>query len=159
MTLDQSNIGYALFDNTLNEPIAGRRDVTEYEGQLSLKFNFSPVMNLTGRFRHYNSFINYISFHRVNEKGEWKTNTYPFQKNLNENFNLQNVDLFFNWMFRPGSRLVLSYKQWLGDEYILNSQIESKYFNNVYQIIKSPHAFELSARVIFFMDYSKLKKQ
>ncbi|MBK7689811.1 MAG: hypothetical protein IPJ31_01390 [Bacteroidetes bacterium] len=147
-----------MFDQTLNEPIVGRRNVTEYEGQINIKYNFSPTMNLTARFRHYNSFIQYSSFHRVDAIGSWQQNSYPFQANFNENYNVQNVDLFFNWMFRPGSRMVLSYKQWLGDEYLLNNQLENNYANNVYQIIKSPHAFELSARIIFFIDYSKLKK-
>jgi hypothetical protein len=158
-TFDESNIGYALFDQTLNEPIVGRRNVTEYEGQINIKYNFSPTMNVTARFRHYNSFINYTSFHRVEAGGAWQNSSYPFQANFNENYNVQNVDLFFNWMFRPGSRMVLSYKQWLGNEYLLNDQLENNYAKNVYQIIKSPHAFELSARIIFFIDYSKLKKK
>lgn len=158
-TFDESNIGYALFDQALNEPIVGRRNVTEYEGQVNIKYNFSPTMNLTARFRHYNSFIHYTSFHTVEDGGAWQNSNYPFQPNFNENYNVQNVDLFFNWVFRPGSRMVLSYKQWLGDEYLLNDRLENNYINNVYQIIKSPHAFELSARIIFFIDYSKLKKR
>lgn len=158
-TFDESNIGFALFDNVINQPIVGRRKVTQYDGQFSLKLNFSPNMNLTGRFRHYNSFIHYTSFHTVSESGAWQQNTYPYQKDLNENFNLQNIDLFYNWMFKPGSRLVLSYKQWLGDAYILNNRADNSYMENVYQVIRSPHAFELSARVIFFIDYSKLKRK
>jgi hypothetical protein len=158
-TLDQSNIGYALYDDVLQQPIVGRRNVAEYDGQLNVKYNFSPTMNLTARFRHYNSFIQYTSFHQVSESGDWLQSVYPYQQGYDENFNLQNIDLFYNWMFRPGSRLVLSYKQWLGEAYLLNDRPENKYFDNVYQIVRSPHAFELSARVIFFIDYSKLKKQ
>lgn len=158
-TLDQSNIGYALYDDVLQQPIVGRRNVAEYDGQLNVKYNFSPTMNLTARFRHYNSFIQYTSFHQVSESGAWQPNAYPYQQGYDENFNLQNIDLFYNWMFRPGSRLVLSYKQWLGEAYLLNDRQGNKYFDNVYQIVKSPHAFEMSVRVIFFIDYSKLKKQ
>ncbi len=155
---DESNIGYATFDDQLNEPIVGRRNVTEFDGQCNIKYNFSPVMNLTARFRHYNSFIHYTSFHRVSESGAWQQSSYPYQNGFDENFNLQNIDLFYNWMFRPGSRLVLSYKQWLGDAYLLNEQLDNSYFQNLTRIVRSPHAFEVSARVIFFIDYSKLRR-
>jgi hypothetical protein len=156
-TFDRSNIGYAYYDNSINEPIVGRRNVKESNGEFSLKYNFNPTMNLTGRFRHYNSTIHYKSLHTVNINGEWKNNIVVNNANLNENYNLQNVDIFFNWMFKPGSRIVLSYKQWLNDAYLLNNQQENHYFNNVYQVVKSPHAFEIAARVIYFLDYNKIK--
>lgn len=156
-TRDRSNIGFSFYDDKLETPVVGRRNVIEYEGQLSMKYNFSPIMNFNARFRHYNSFITYRSFHTVDESGEWRGNNYPYQNGYNENFNLQNIDIFFNWIFKPGSRVVLSYKQWIGDAYILNEKLNQKYFDNVYQIIKSPHAFEFSARVIFFIDYNNLK--
>jgi hypothetical protein len=62
-------------------------------------------------------------------------------------------------MFRPGSRIVLSYKQWLNDAYILNEQRDNSYYRNVSQIIRQPKAFELNARVIFFLDYNTLRKK
>lgn len=156
---DQSNLGYATFDAQLNEPIAGRRDVNETSGELSFKYNVSPLINLTGRFRHYHSNIRYLSLHRLTSGGEWESNEYPLQTNLNENYNLQNIDIFFNWMFRPGSRLVLSYKQWLNNAYILNEYGNASYTRNVYEVIKKPKAFELNARVIFFLDYNQFRKK
>ncbi|MBL7765325.1 MAG: carbohydrate binding family 9 domain-containing protein [Chitinophagaceae bacterium] len=158
VTRDNSNIGFAYYDAVIEEPIAGRRDVREYNGQLSVKYNINPNTNFTARFRHYNSFISYLSFHQVNEAGYWKDNVQPFTTQYNENFNLQNVDVFFNWMFRPGSRIVVSYKQWLSDAYLLNQQHENGYFKNAYQIIQTPKAFEIAVRFIYFLDYNQLKK-
>jgi len=42
---------------------------------------------------------------------------------------------------------------------MLNEKTGNSYFNNAYQFIKMPHAFELSARVIFFLDYNQAGKQ
>jgi hypothetical protein len=156
---DQSNLGYATFNSVINEPIAGRRDVKENSGEISLKLNLSPLMNFTGRFRHYHSRIRYISLHTLSDDGSWKNNIQNSIGGLDENYNLQNVDVFFNWMFRPGSRIVLSYKQWLNDAYILNEQRDNSYYRNVSQIIRQPKAFELNARVIFFLDYNTLRKK
>lgn len=158
-TADNSNIGFAYFDNIISEPIVGRRNVKEINSELSFKYNFTPVLNLTGRIRHYNSKISYKSFHTINSEGEWTQSNIAPNANYNENFNLQNIDIFFNWIFKPGSRVVISYKQWLNDAYVLNSQFENNYGTNFYHIIKSPHAFELSARVIYFLDYNSLSKR
>ncbi len=159
MTRDNKNIGYAFYDNINKQPVIGQRDVREYAGEISMKLNLSPNTNFTARFRHYNSFITYRAFYTVDDKGEWRHQPVAFEKGHDENYNLQNVDVFFNWIFRPGSRVVVSYKQWLNDAYLLNEKTGNSYFNNAYQFIKMPHAFELSARVIFFLDYNQAGKQ
>jgi hypothetical protein len=120
-----------------------------------MKLNLSPNTNFTARFRHYNSFTTYTGFFTVDDKGEWRHQPVAFEKGHDENYNLQNVDVFFNWIFRPGSRVVVSYKQWLNDAYLFNEKTGNSYFNNAYQFIKTPHAFELSTRVIFFLDYNQ----
>lgn len=158
VTRDHGAVGYAYYDEVNNLPVIGQRDVHEYMGELSMKLNLSPNTNFTARFRHYNSFISYAAFHHVDETGEWRNSTLPFQTGHNENYNLQNIDVFFNWMFRPGSRVVMSYKQWLNDAYLLNERTGNRYFDNVQQYIKKPHAFELAVRVIFFLDYNEVRK-
>ncbi len=157
MTRDNNNIGYAYYDNAMHEPVVGSRDLREYTGEFSLKYNINPNTNFTARFRHYNSFIRYNAFHTVDQYGEWRNNPVSYQLGHDENYNLQNIDVFFNWMFRPGSRVVLSYKQWLNDAYLLNDKAENSYFTNLHQIVKAPHAYELSLRIIYFLDYNQLK--
>lgn len=156
VTRDDGNIGYAAFDNQLNEPVVGQRFVREYEGNLQIKYNYSPTINMTARFRHYNTFISYRSFHLVDSKGQWRNSSYPFMDGQDENFNLQNIDVFFNWIIRPGSRLVISYKQWLQDALLLNDKQENKFYNNVYEVIQTPKAYELAVRLIYFIDYNQM---
>jgi hypothetical protein len=157
-TLDKSNIGYSYYSNIINEPIIARRDVKEIVTELNLKLNFDPNTNLTARFRHYNSIILNRSFNTVDSKGNWENYQLPFTTSFDENYNLQNIDIFFNWMFKPGSRFVLSYKQWLNDAYLLNSDRNGAYSRNVANIVLAPKAFELSARFIYFLDYNSIKK-
>jgi hypothetical protein len=54
--------------------------------------------------------------------------------------------------------LVLSYKQWLNDAYILNNNLGSAYFQNVAQVIQKPKAMEFNVRWIYFVDYDKTRK-
>lgn len=156
-TKDNSNIGYAYYDEILAQPVVGKRNVTQTEGQFIIKYNFSPIMNVSARFRHYHSLLKNSSFHTTDSYGNWINNQIEFKEGLDENFNLQNIDIFFNWIFKPGNRVVLSYKQWLGDAYILNNYSNQSYIGNVYKIIQSKHAFELAARIIFYLDYSQVK--
>jgi hypothetical protein len=157
VTRDNSNIGYAYYDAQSKIPVVGRRDQYEYSSQVNLRYNLNPFMNFTARFRHYNSFLSYNSFHYVEQNGEWKTSLLPFRNDLNENFNLQNIDIFYNWIFKPGSRLVLSYKQWLNNGYILNEQTSNRYFKNIHQVIQSPKSYEIAVRLIYFIDYNQLR--
>ncbi|MBL7774139.1 MAG: carbohydrate binding family 9 domain-containing protein [Chitinophagaceae bacterium] len=157
MTRDDANIGFAYYDESIQEPIVGKRFVREYEGNLTVKYNFSPTLNINTRFRHYNTFITYQGLFRVGDEGDWRNRFYSSSSAFNENFNLQNVDVFLNWIFRPGSRLVFSYKQWLQNAYILNNRPNNQYYNNVYEVIQSPKAYEVALRLIYFLDYNRLK--
>ena len=74
-----------------------------------------------------------------------------------KNYNLQNIDIFYNWIFKPGSRLVVSFKKWLNNGYIINDQTGNFYFKNVSQIIKTPQSFEAAIRLIYFIDYNQVK--
>ncbi len=157
---NESNIGYSFYDASLKRPIVAFRNILEQTGQLDLTYNFSPDLNLTGRFRHYNSQITNKSLHTTSPNGEWQSNSYATSQAAayDENYNLQNIDVFLNWIYAPGSRMILSYKQWLNDAYVLNSSIENSFSNNLFQVIEKPKAFEVSLRFIYFLDYNGMKR-
>jgi hypothetical protein len=116
-------------------------------------------LNVSARFRHYTNYLTYRSFHNVSSSGNWRSQPLPYQNGWDENFNLQNVDVFVNWIFRPGSRLVFSYKQWLQDALLLNSNQEGHYFNNLYEVLKTRKAYEVNLRFIYFLDYNEFRKK
>lgn len=157
-TNDRSNLGLGYVESGTGIPIVARRNVRQWNGDINLKINFSPILNLTGRIRHYNAQITNLSFHQTDARGQWKPYSVAYRNDLNENYNLQQVDVFLNWIFRPGSRFVFSYKQWLNDAYLLNSELGTSYFYNAFQIIKRPKAMEFNIRWIYFVDYDKTRK-
>lgn len=157
-TNDRSNNGLAYVEAITNEPVVAHRHVRQMNGDINVKINISPTLNITGRIRHYNAQIKHISFHKTDALGAWKPYVLPYRSDLDENYNLQNVDVFLNWIFKPGSRLVLSYKQWLNDAYILNADIGSGYFHNVTRVVQKPKAMEFNIRWIYFVDYDKTRK-
>jgi hypothetical protein len=156
-TLNHAVVGNTFTTNTIGEPLIGYRHNNEYTWETSVKYNFNPNFSINGRFRHYNSFLIYKQFYDIDALGNWEGKEIPFVDGLDENFNLQNLDVFVNWIFKPGSRFVFSYKQWLNDQYIINSEIDNSFMKNVTRIGEQPKAFLLSARVIWYLDYNKLK--
>ncbi len=157
---NQSNVGYSFYESTIGRPIVAFRNILEQTAQINLAYNFSPKLNLTGRFRHYNSKIRNKSLHTTSPNGEWQANVYQgaIASNYNENYNLQNIDVFLNWIYAPGSRMILSYKQWLNDAYVLNTRQENSFSNNLFQVIEQPKAFEISLRFIYYLDYNEMKQ-
>ncbi|MFM2387493.1 MAG: hypothetical protein RL660_2250 [Bacteroidota bacterium] len=157
---NHANLGRTNYYYSINNPIAAFRHVNEYSWDINAQYNFNANSNITARFRHYNSFINTKQLYLVDENGNWEASPIAMLPDLNENFNLQNIDIFYNWIFKPGSRLIVSYKQWLSDAYLLNDKFENqKFVQNVYQVNQEPRAFLLAARMIWYIDYNELRRK
>jgi hypothetical protein len=86
---------------------------------------------------------------------------HAFIPNLDENFNIFNVDAFFTWDFRPGSRIIAGYKNSLGSDYLyeLSGKRYERYGRNLLQTFHLPHGNELTLRVIYFLDYNQLRRR
>ncbi|MBK7562534.1 MAG: carbohydrate binding family 9 domain-containing protein [Chitinophagaceae bacterium] len=155
---EKNNLGYAFTRESNNEPIVGFRDVKANTNVLSGIYNFTPRLNLTLRVRHYWNEVKYLSFHNVDSKGNL-TNR-PFITNWNDNVNIFNLDAFLTWDFRLGSRLIVGYKNWLGDgEYVPISSAKNSYFHNLGEIFNQRHGNELTVRFIYFLDYNQLRRK
>jgi hypothetical protein len=76
------------------------------------------------------------------------------------NYNAFNVDVFYTWDFRPGSRIVLSWKNWLGTDFedSIDGSRYSHFFANAGRSFSKPHGNEISFRFIYFLDYMQLRK-
>lgn len=153
---DRGQIGYAFERESNGDPIIGFRQVKDMNMVLSGIYNFTPRMNLTLRARHYWSNVHYQSFHNVSEDGGYKPRA--FINGRDYDFNAFNVDAFFTWDFKPGSRIVAGYKNWLGDDYMI-AQAGQNYTKNFSSTLELPHGNELTLRVIFFLDYNQLRKK
>lgn len=137
---------------TNGDPIISFVDFKDVTGILSGIYNFAPRINLTLRLRHYWSNVVYKRFANVDDKGN------PIPRSgtpFTDNYNIFNADAFFTWDFRLGSRLILGYKNWLGnDEYVDESN--KRYLRNFRQSFNLRHGNEFTVRFIYFIDYHKL---
>ena len=154
---EKNQLGYAFIRETNNEPIVGFRDNTTVTSILSGIYNFTSRINLTLRARHYWNKVIYRKFFDVDEKGGLVDR--PFIVNWNDNVNIFNVDAFFTWDFRLGSRLILGWKNWLGDNEHVDGYRYSSYSHNFEQTLDLRHANEISLKFIYFLDYNQLRKK
>jgi len=139
------------------EPVIGFVDFTDIETILSATYNFAPRVNLTMRTRHYWSKVPYNKFAHVTSTGD-----YAFTTSFttpDENVNYFNVDAFFTWDFRLGSRIILGYKDWLGDDEYLDGVTNKTYLRNLTRSFNLRHANEFTVKFIYFLDYNQLRKK
>ena len=151
---DTGNFGYA-YRQADGTAILGRRELLNTTGILSGIYNFTARMNLTLRARHYWSNVQYVAFFDVQPDGWWKDR--PFTEGRDQNFNVFNVDAFFTWDFRLGSRLIVAWKNALGSEEVIDGKRFDSYFSNLGQTLASRHSNEVTVRFIYFLDYNQLK--
>ncbi len=152
---DQGQIGYAFLREANGDPIIGFRSYKDFTTLLDGNYGFAPRMNLSVRLRHYWSNVHYLSFHDVTADGNYTDRA--FYPNQDQNFNAFNIDAFFTWDFRPGSRIVVGWKNWLGTDNIINAYTYKYYLNNFQHTFDLPHANELTLRFIYFLDYNQLR--
>ncbi|MES1215127.1 MAG: DUF5916 domain-containing protein [Bacteroidota bacterium] len=154
---EENQLGYAFIRETNNEPIVAFRDNLSVTSVFSGIYNFTPRINLTVRARHYWNKVEYKSFYDVDDKGLLVSRA--FISNHDENVNIFNVDAFFTWDFRLGSRMILGWKNWLGDnEYVDGSRYGSLY-HNFQQTLNLRHGNEVTLKFIYFLDYNQLRKK
>jgi Domain of unknown function (DUF5916) len=114
-------------------------------------------MNVTLRARHYWNKVTYVSFHNVKDDGFWTDRA--FIPGRDQNVNVWNLDMFYTWDFNYGSRLIIGWKNWLGNDFQLNGDRFNNYSKNFVQTLQEPHGNELTIRLIWFIDYMKLKRK
>ncbi len=155
--LETNQLGYAFQREINGDPIAGFRDNRYFESILAGIYNFNSRINLTLRARHYWNKINYISFHNVDASGHLLDRS--FIPGQDDNFNVFNLDAFMTWDFRLGSRLVVGYKNWLGDDETADISGKNTYLKNLGEVFDLHHGNEFTIRLIYFLDYNQLRKK
>jgi len=154
---ENNQLGYAFVRETNNEPIVGFRDNITVTSILSGIYNFTPRINLTLRGRHYWNKVVYSQFFDVDNNGKLIDRDFLIGKN--DNVNIFNVDAFFTWDFRLGSRLILGWKNWLGDNEYVDGYRYTSYQNNLKETLAMRHGNEITLKFIYFLDYNQLRKK
>ncbi len=154
---DKGNWGWAFLTNPDGSPVIARRDVKRNTGILSAQYNFNSRMNINIRMRHYWSLLQNTNFYNLKPDGYW--NEVAFIPNQNLNFNTFNIDMFYTWDFLLGSRLTIAWKNALGNNVTIDPYSNMTYFKNFGKAIDNPHSNEITVKIVYFLDYLKLKKK
>jgi hypothetical protein len=159
---DNGQWGYAFVRDVVTEaPILARRTFADVTSVVSGVYNFTSRMNLTFRARHYWNRIENTNLYNVNSNGYWTERKDLVPSNYNINYNAFNLDVFYTWDFRLGSRLILGWKNWLGKdyEYNINGIAYKQYTHNAQQLFSTPHGNEFTIRFIYFLNYQQLVRK
>ena len=155
---DKGNWGWSfLNDSTTGAPIISRRDVKTNTGILSAQYNFNSRMNLNVRMRHYWSLVNNTNFYDLKPDGYWTEKAFIPGANLNSN--IFTMDMFYTWDFLPGSRLTIAWKNALGSNVRIDPYKYMTYVKNFGQAVDNPHSNEVTVKLVYFIDYLKLKRR
>ncbi|MFN8864038.1 MAG: DUF5916 domain-containing protein [Flavobacteriales bacterium] len=159
-----NDIGFATFSED-GEPVFGTRDVISHTNVLTATYAFNPFMNINCRVRHYWGFSDYSAFHSLEEDGSMGPT--DFEGFISENgeggtvstadrsFNSFTIDLFYRWIFRPGSELMFAWKNAIIDE-TRGQAIPSGLADDLGYTFGLPQANSVSLRVVYFLDYRVL---
>jgi Domain of unknown function (DUF5916)/Carbohydrate family 9 binding domain-like len=139
------------------DPIIAFRKIVTSNLILNAQYNFTPRMNWTIRLRHNWTKLENRSFHMLKADGNW--NDFPFADGRNRNFNVFNIDMFYTWDFKWGSRLTFGWKNALGGDVALNPYTNTTYLKNFGAMFTNPHSNEVTLKVVYFLDYLTLKKK
>lgn len=145
-----NEVGYAGRQN--QESILGRRLRNELENSLSAQYTFNENMVLSLAFRHYFSEVAYKKFFTLNDDGT--LNETQYNQNKNGTYNSWNLDLRFNWWFRPGSQLTILYRN-QSQNYLEVAGLNIN--ENFKKLFSEPMINNLSLRLTYFLDYNRAK--
>ncbi|MEO5591401.1 MAG: DUF5916 domain-containing protein [Chitinophagaceae bacterium] len=147
-----------IFDNA-NEPVLARRKFTDFTSILSGTYNFTSRMNLTFRARHYWNRLDNTNLYYANADGYWTERVDLKPSDYNANYNIFNLDIFYTWDFSLGSKIILGYKNWLGNDYLnaLSGTDNRLYAKNLGNLFSVPHGNEITLRFIYFLNYQDLR--
>ena len=158
---DHGQFGYAFMrDENTGAPILARRQYTDVTTVLSGIYNFTPRMNLTFRARHFWNRILNTNLYDVDDDGYWVERFTTLPATANVNYNVFNLDAFYTWDFRLGSRIIVGWKNFLGPDYesYIDGIAHNNYITNARKVLRIPHGNEFTVRFIYFIDYQQFSR-
>lgn len=144
-----------------SDVLIGTRDRWIVDNSVSGRYIFNNKMGFTLRVRHYWDRVTYSAFGKLREDG--LTDRLDFDGRddsghpiFDQNFNIFNVDLQYNWRFAPGSDLIFVWKNQIFSN---GRQLDSGYFRNFSELFDHPQTNSISVRILYFLDYLDVEKR
>ncbi|CAL66433.1 DUF5916 domain-containing protein [Christiangramia forsetii] len=145
-------------DQVNDQIIFGVRDQKSIENSLNGSYNFNTKQGLNLSFRNFWSTASFAenSYSQLLEQGSLNSLDYNVTdaNNPDANFNIWNLDLSYRWQFAPGSEAILLYRNAIFNEDKLSYLGFNDSLDNLFA---QPARHNISLRVVYFIDYNKVK--
>ncbi len=154
---DNNSYGY-VYDslNVTDEQVIifGQRDVQTVTNTLESSYIFNNKSSLSLRLRHYWIKAGYKNYYNLQKDGSLNQNDFIDDNDFN--VNAFNIDMVYTWNFAPGSELLLVYKNAIYAD--MDNSVKN-YFSNLRNTFDSPMTNSFSIKILYYLDYLKLKKK
>lgn len=153
-------VGYE--DLPENPVVMGRRRIVGFSNKANVTYSFNTKINLSFYARHYWQKAQYSAFYSLTPDGELAPTPYTGLSDEGEPLNdiaanFFNIDLVFTWRFAPGSDILLVYKNGISN-YAYGYEVDHDYLYNVGQLPEYPGTNNFSMKILYFLDYEKVKR-
>lgn len=159
----QNDYGYV---RTLDEAYAdqillGVRDRVIVENTLRAEFIFTKRMGVDIRVRHYWQEVNYDHFEQLFDEGKMERSDYfpaleDGSSEHNTSYNAFTIDVNYNWVFLPGSQLIIVYKN---NIFHSKNDLDKNYFRTYGSFFDEPQINSISLKALFFIDALYFRKK
>lgn len=144
------------------ESLFGKRNNKERTQVLNLSYVFTNRMSISARIRHSWSQVRYAGFYTLPVSGTLQeTDLVALREDgtseYDVNYNAWSVDLVYRWTVSPGSEINLVWKNNLEQDQ-LGEALPDSYGQNFQQMIDVGFVNSLSVRLVWFIDYSRIKQ-
>lgn len=161
-----SSIGFAEhFKNDngkVEQVVFGERDIDVMSNVLGVNYTINNKMGFNFRLRHYWNKVDYFNYFNLTEQGDIEPIAYngkDLQSDRYEkhdtNFNVFNIDAVYSWQIAPGSFVNVVWKDAVQE---VNNMVDMNFSENFKNVISTEHQQNLSVRLIYFLDYTQIKR-
>lgn len=147
-----NDVGFVDTDDTGNI-IFGRRDIKEYDTNLSGNYIFNSNMSVGLKLRYYSQKGIYDQYYTLEQDGSLGTTGHDESNDYN--FNAWNIDLNFTWWFLPGSEINLVWKNSIIG---FDDQATLNFIKNLDHTFDFPRNNNISVRIKYYLDYQDVKR-
>ena len=150
-----NNYGYVTDSLFNGDPIVlfGSRNLSTIENVVAGRYIFTATSGITLKLRHYFITGEYNDFYRLHESGDLSSSLYDGEHDFT--FNAFTIDMAYNWYFAPASSISIVWKNAI---FTNGDGSEANYFNNLNNVLSSDAINSLSIKLLYFLDYQKIRK-
>jgi hypothetical protein len=151
-----NNIGYVTDSLNNNELkiIFGERDLENITLTLNVNYTINPKFSFSGRIRYYNFKADYDQYYDLGKDGSLLPDSYAGDDDFI--YNAFNIDMYFTWLFAPGSELVLAWKNAI---YTSSGLPSDGYFRELANTLEAPASNLISLKILYYLDSQYFRKR